>query len=182
MISNDMERWLTIDGKQFLTDIGMMPGHIVIDFGCRHGTYTLPAAMRVGKNGRVYAIDKNKNVLNELGRNAKEKRLKNIFTFAAEDIRKLTVSAESVDMVLVYDVLHLIDERKRLLVEFHRVLKPQGILSVYPMHHREKMNMTLHEIRDEIESIGFCFEKMFTTELMHDDYLMNGKILNFKKR
>jgi ubiquinone/menaquinone biosynthesis C-methylase UbiE len=41
---------------------------------------------------------------------------------------------ESVDLVLLHDVIHLIDERAVLFEQTHRVLKPGGRVSVYPMH------------------------------------------------
>jgi ubiquinone/menaquinone biosynthesis C-methylase UbiE len=39
-----------------------------------------------------------------------------------------------VDVILLYDVFHDIAEKQGLLQELHRVLKPQGLLSVFPMH------------------------------------------------
>jgi len=44
------------------------------------------------------------------------------------------LSDECVDAVLLHDVIHLIDERAALFGEMYRVLKPDGLVSMYPMH------------------------------------------------
>ena len=63
----------------------------------------------------------------------------------------------------------------------HQMLKQHALLSVYPKHHQEKMNMKLDDVKEEIESAGFRFERMFNKTLMHDDSLEQGYILNFRK-
>lgn len=181
MISNDMDKWIDSEGMKFLKNIGMRKDQFVLDFGCGHGTYTLPASLVVGEKGRIYAVDKNTESLDELMHKARERGLDNIERIEVSEERKLPLSDERVDMVLLYDVLHLVESREKLLAELHRVLKPYGILSVYPKHHQEDMNMDLDEVRVEIESACFRFEiKLFKT-LMHDDFLERGYVLNFKK-
>lgn len=182
MTPDDMDRWLTFLGPAFLSEVGMRNGQIVLDFGCKHGTYSIPAAILVGEDGLVYAIDKDQTALDALAIHAKNKELKNIVTIAATVPLQLSMSTESIDMILLYDVLHLVDHRSQLLKELHRVLKSHGILSVHPRHHKEEMNMTLNDVRDEIESLGFHFENRSSKILMHDDCLVKGNILNFRKR
>jgi len=181
MTFGDMDRWMTYQGIEFLKDIGMKSGQVVLDFGCKYGTYAIPAAMVVGGNGKVYAIDKSKDALNELANGAGKKELKNIERIAVTDQIKLLLPNESVDMILLYDVLHLVESGERLLAELYRVSKPLGILSVYPRHHEEDMNMDLDEVKEEIETMGFRFEKKSFKTLMHDDHLEQGYILNFRK-
>ena len=43
----------------------------------------------------------------------------------------------SIDVVLLYDILHELENRTEVLKELHRVLKPEGILSVSD-HHLEE--------------------------------------------
>lgn len=181
MILKDMEKWISYQGIQFLKDIGMKNDQVVLDFGCKYGTYTIPAAFVVGKNGKVYAVDKNKDVLNKVYKKAMKKDLKNIELMPVTDEIDFLISNESVDIILLYDVLHLVKDRKQLLKELYRVLKPLGILSVYPKHHNEDMNMNLNEVKEEIESLGFCFEKKSLKTLMHNDLIERGYVLNFKK-
>ena len=71
-------QWVEKDGKVFLKEIGIKKGQTILDFGCCEGHYTIPAAKVVGKEGKVYAIDKDGNVLNGLIKGAKKENLKNI--------------------------------------------------------------------------------------------------------
>ena len=47
------------------------------------------------------------------------------------------MSPDSVDIVLLYDILHDLKEHEGVLAELYRVLKPGGILSVSD-HHLKK--------------------------------------------
>ena len=168
-------------GGKFLKDIGIKSGQSVLDFGCGVGNYTIPAAVVVGERGKVYAVDKNKQSLDELTQRAEKAGLKNIKRIDVSEEIKVALQNESVGVVLLYDVIHLMDNRNRLLTEIHRVSKPNALISVYPKHHRELMNMELDDVKDEIESASFGFEREFYKILMHNDCLEKGYILNFRK-
>jgi len=73
-----MERWEAKEGVGFLRKIGIKSGQSVLDFGCRIGHYTIPAAKIVGSKGIVYAVDKEQQALNELQQKAILLSLKNI--------------------------------------------------------------------------------------------------------
>jgi len=181
MISNDMDKWINCEGKKFLKDVGMRKDQFILDFGCGHGTYTLPASLVIGKKGKIYAVDKNTKDLDKLVYQARERKLNNIQRVDVSEEQKLPLSDERIDMVLLYDVLHLVKERGKLLAELHRVLKPYGILSVYPKHHCTDMNMNLTEVSYEIESVSFSFDGKLLKSLMHDDQIEEGYVLNFRK-
>ena len=63
---------------EVLERIGIRRGQTVLDFGCGCGTYTIPAAKIVGEQGRVYALDKDKEALDELMQKAESAGLRNI--------------------------------------------------------------------------------------------------------
>ena len=42
------------------------------------------------------------------------------------------------DLVLLYDILHDLDKPQEILAELHRVLKPDGILSISDHHLKDK--------------------------------------------
>ena len=181
MSYDNMDKWMEYKGKEFLQDIGLKREHIALDFGCRHGTYTIPASLVVDRKGIVYAVDKNKKSLKELVLKVKEKEIKNIKILDSAEKTKILLPDESVDFVLLYDVLHLIENRERLLLEIYRILKPNGILSLYPKHYQTHMKVNLVELRQEVESVGFDFDVKLFKSLMHDDKLEEGYVLNFKK-
>ena len=65
-----MPQWETAGGVKFLKRIGLKSSQTVLDFGCRVGHYTIPAAKVVGSEGIVYAVGKEQQALNELEQKA----------------------------------------------------------------------------------------------------------------
>jgi len=178
-MESDIERWLKEDGEKVLSEIGIKEGQVILDFGCGSGIYSLPAAKIIGTQGKIYALDKNKTELNELIRKAKSQNLRNIKIVKTSGELKIPSGDESIDMVLLYDVLHSYylsaDERRHLLREVYRVLKPNALLSVYPEH------MESEEIKREIEEANFYFEVEYFKTIIHNDRYTQGHILNFRR-
>lgn len=69
---------LELQVLEVLERTGLNKRQIVLDFGCGSGTYTLPAVKIVGKQGRVYALDKDTQALDELMHEADSTGLRNI--------------------------------------------------------------------------------------------------------
>ncbi|MBL7197679.1 MAG: methyltransferase domain-containing protein [Candidatus Omnitrophica bacterium] len=185
----DIQRWLNEYGKIFLKEIGIKEKQIVLDFGCGQGHYTIPAARIVGKAGKVYAVDKDRGVLDELMKIVESTGLENIEPSKTEkELKVPNIDDESIDTILLYDIIHLVSDRNKLYKEVYRILKSSGLLSIYPKHCSSDYpgwglkNMNLRDIIKEIEREGFYFEKKFFKKILHDDYLNNGNILNFRKK
>jgi ubiquinone/menaquinone biosynthesis C-methylase UbiE len=186
-MNKNVDDWINKEGQKFLSDIGVRKGKIVLDFGCGEGHYTIPASKLVGRDGRVYALDKNVDVLEKLKKRMEQVSIKNIELI--NEYIQIPLKEDSVDMVLCYDVIHFmkIEERKLIYSEVFRVLKNDGLFSVYPKHHKknyplmELANVELKDIIKEIEDSGFILERKFMRKLLHDDYYDEGYILNFKK-
>jgi len=179
-----VKNWIQHEGKQFLRAIGVKEGQIVLDFGCGAGHYAIPAA-RIAE--KVYAVDENEGALDELIDAVKSEKLGNIVPIKASKNR---LKNEFFDVILLYDILHYInqEERKKLYGEIHRILKVNGLLSVYPKHHKEDeplwnlANMCLEGMIREIESANFYLEKKYFKKLLHDNHYVMGSVLNFRKR
>ena len=184
-----MPQWETVDGVKFLKKIGLKSGQAVLDFGCRVGHYTIPAAKAVGDKGIVYAVDKEQQALNELQQKATRLNLKNIRITNTSGRTQIDLKNNSIDVVLFYDVLHYHgkEEREKLYAEAHRILKPDGLLSVYPKHTLEDnptmefKYLSLDEIKEEIQNSNFVFGKNHCGFISHDDDFNQGCILNFRK-
>ena len=184
-----METWERENGVKLLRKVGLRPGQIVLDFGCKAGHYTIPVALVVGSKGIVCAVDKEQRALNELQQKARDNNLKNIKIIKTTGQTTLDFESKSIDVALFYDVLHYFAERdrKKLYQETQRVLKQDGLLSVYPKHTLEddpipefgKLNS--NDVKREIENSGFCFEEKYCGSISHDDGLNQGCILNFRK-
>jgi len=184
-MNNDVKTWLETDGVEFLKTIGMKEDQTVLDFGCGKGHYSIPAAKVVGEKGRIYALDKNIEALNQLVDLMQKNRLKNIEIIKQKS--KILLENNFLDFILCYDVVHYVKDRKILYHEFHKILRPKGILSLYPKHYKndyplmEIAHMKLEAIIKEVEETGFSLQDKFLKRLIHDDCYNEGYILNFRK-
>jgi len=165
-----------------LQQIGISRSQTVLDFGCGYGAYTIPVAGIVGERGRVYALDKDKEALDTLMQRGESAGLKNIDRMETSGELEIRLTDESVDVVLLFDVFHSFyfpqsDDRRRLLSEIYRIMKPSAILSisVWP-------NLIEPETEDEIMNADFRLEKEISEGLSNDRKdLGTRRILNFRK-
>jgi ubiquinone/menaquinone biosynthesis C-methylase UbiE len=129
------KRWMHQHPTAVLQAAGVTEGLRVLDYGCNRGVFTLPAARRVGASGRVYAADVNAAALEQLRHKAEQSSLDTIETVPIEDkTNPLDWLDGPVDVVLLYDVLQVIDDKPALLHALYGALKPSGRLSMFPMH------------------------------------------------
>lgn len=121
-----------------LLDAGVRPGMTVLDFGCGPGGFSLAAAQIVGREGVVYALDVQRAALASVRRAAARRGIDNLRLLPGDEISQ--VPSASVDMVLLYDVLHIDSDpasTRATLETIHRVLKSDGVLSVRDHHLQE---------------------------------------------
>ena len=185
---NEVKKWIEEDGQNFLKEIGINKDYTILDFGCNVGHYTIPVAKVVGKESKVYAVDKDSKALTQLMQTAKSEGLENIVPITTSGEFNINLKNESVDVVLLYDILHYINlkERRKLYNEVYRILKISGFLSIYPKHYKldeplgELSDTELESLIQEIENKNFCFNSKVFKKLIHDDNYDTGYILNFK--
>lgn len=138
-------------------------GDIILDYGCGSGSYTLVALEKVGSSGEVIAVDKNPLAIKKVMEKVTKSGLDNIKTIVTDC--KTDLDAESIDIIICYDVLHGVDNKECILNEFHRLLKLNSRLS-FDDHH-----MSEEEIISLITDKGiFELEEKV------------GKLFNFKKK
>jgi ubiquinone/menaquinone biosynthesis C-methylase UbiE len=104
------------------------PGAYVLDYGCGPGNYTIAAAELVGPSGKVYAVDIHPHAICEVQNKANIKGLRNVQTILTDCNTKLPDS--SVDVVLLFYVLHDFKNPDAIIKELSRVLKPMGVLLI----------------------------------------------------
>lgn len=104
-------------------------GMKVLDVGAGIGHYTLPLAYRVGKTGRVYALDVHKEALLRLGKDARTEGVEEVVKVILGDIEQEQGSHlkdTSLDRVFLMNTFFQIEEKDRALVEIYRILRPGG--------------------------------------------------------
>jgi len=114
--------------EQELLDIGLKPGWTVLDFGCGPGQYTVAAARVVGEKGNVHALDLHPTALEIVEKKAAKMNLFNIDTVFSD--LHTGLEDESVDAILLFNVLKCRRDFRSLMGEFHRVLKKSGKVHV----------------------------------------------------
>ncbi len=89
----------------------------------------------VGKDGRIYALDIHPLAIQRVQRIASTKQLTNVETICSDC--KTGLPDNSLDAVLLYDVFHKLSEPDAVLEKLHRVLKPNGVISLSDHHMKE---------------------------------------------
>jgi len=159
------EREMEEEPDRALDALQIPPGSVVADVGCGNGYFTWRLAERVGSEGKVYAVDIQPGMLQQLRENMKKRGLSNVLPVKGEiDDPKLPEA--SLDLVLMVDVYHEFSEPQKMLAHVRRSLKPTGRLVLLEYRKedpavpiRPEHKMTEKEVRAELEPEGFRFEK-----------------------
>ncbi len=121
--------------ENVLREVGIKSGFQVLDYGCGPGSYIVAASELASKSGKVYALDIHPLAIERVRSIVSKKQLPNVETICSD--RETELSANSMDVVLLYDIFHMLGDPDRILEELHRVLKPDGILSFSDHHMKE---------------------------------------------
>lgn len=118
------------DPYEVLKSAGITEGQKVLEIGCGPGFFTVPAGEIVGPEGSVYSIDINPVAVEYVKEKVKEGPVNNIQVLQA-DAGDTEFPDEEFDLVFVFGLARSkggnLDE---IWDEIHRVLKPNGLLSV----------------------------------------------------
>ena len=94
-------------------------GQTFLDYGCGTGSFSIPAARIIGKQGKVYALDCFPQQLEIIKKKSSSEDLTNIETISSD--KKTGLADECVDIIWMCDVLHELKERREVIEELHRV-------------------------------------------------------------
>ena len=104
----------------------------VLEVGCGTGFFTLPAAHLIGDDGCVVAMDVLPASVEAVSKKVEAENLKNIHVIEGDALNTM-LDAGSMDVVLLFGVIPApMLPLNRLLPEVHRILKPGGIMAVWP--------------------------------------------------
>jgi tRNA A58 N-methylase Trm61 len=169
----EFREWLTDHALEVLAHVGVSEAQTVLDYGCGSGTFTIPCARIVGQKGRVYAFEARTSLLERVKERAREAALSNIMAVLSDSSKlRIDLPDKSIDIALVYDVMHEIKDQSGLLQELHGILKQEGILSVFPMH------IGTDKFTDVMKEYGlFCLKNRYGPP----GFKAASEILNFMK-
>ena len=177
------EEWLNKTGKIVLQELGIKKGQKILDFGCGSGVYSIIAAHIIGNEGKIFALDYDEDPLEELSNKITTQNLKNIEIIKSSKEIMIPLKKELLDVVLLYDVYHLIDkkDRIRLLEEIHRILKEEDSFLSYHATHIGSYGIDLKEVHQQMKASGFILYKEFKKPMFHWRWIEEGKIFNYVK-
>lgn len=124
----DPRRFHPSSPLEILEGAGLREGMRVADVGCGVGVFALPAALLVGGDGIVYAVDPQEAMLSILRERASAAGVGNIRPLRSSEER-IPIPGGVLDLVLMVDVLHEL-EGDGTLKEVRRILRPGGTLVV----------------------------------------------------
>ena len=104
-------------------------GETVLDLGSGGGIDVLLSARRVGPSGKAYGLDELDEMLALARRNQLEAGVENV-EWLKGDIEAIPLPAETVDVVISNCVINLAGDKRQVLREAARVLKPGGRFAV----------------------------------------------------
>jgi ubiquinone/menaquinone biosynthesis C-methylase UbiE len=107
----------------------------------------LLSARRVGPAGKAYGLDMTDDMLALARRNAAEAKVTNV-EFLKGQIEQIPLPDESVDVIISNCVINLSADKRRVLAEAFRVLKPGGRFAVSDVIVRGE---TPAEVRENME-------------------------------
>ena len=107
----------------------LVEGEVVLDLGSGAGGDALISARRVGPSGRVYGLDMTDEMLELARGNAAEAGLDNV-EFLKGVIEDVPLPDASVDVVISNCVINLSADKRQVLREAARVLRPGGRFAV----------------------------------------------------
>jgi len=128
-------RDLFMHPKDLLKEGGIKPGFQVLDYGCGPGSYLLPLVELVGNSGKIYALDIHPSAIQSVQNIMAKNNLINVDTILSDC--KTELPDNSIDVVLLYDTFHDLNNPNKILEELHRILKQEGILSFSDHHLKE---------------------------------------------
>lgn len=173
-----------VQPQNVISHLELSHGMIVADFGCASGYYSIPLAKAVGSTGKIYAYDLRKDMLEIVRSRARLEHLLNIDVIWADlEISGATkLQDETVDAIVISNILFQISDKQPMLKEAARVTKKGGLALAIewdesrgiggpPMQDR----LSRQETKQIFEKNNFDFEKEFNAGDRHFGLL-------FKKR
>lgn len=158
------------DPEKNVAELHLREGMIVADFGAGMGAHAVAAGKRVGDKGRVYAVEVQKELLQNIKTAARDTKLSNIEVIWGdiETPHGTKIADNVVDAVMLTNVLFQVEDKQKLMAEAMRVLKKGGTVLVVDWtdsfgglgpHQRDVVPETT--ARKVLSEAGFVFQRLF---------------------
>ncbi len=157
-----------LNPELILKQIDILPGSKVGDLGCGSGYMSFAASRAVGERGKVFAVDVQKQILEQVKKEAQSEGLDNIEVIWSdlETIGATKIANQLLDVVILTNTLFLVQDKTSVVGEAKRLLKTGGKLLIVEWR-PGNMNIgppsdkriSLDEIKQITSQQGFSQEK-----------------------
>jgi ubiquinone/menaquinone biosynthesis C-methylase UbiE len=169
--SADRVRKLQVD--RVIESLRVQPGQKIADVGSGSGLFTRPLARQVGDDGIVYAVDIDESLLRHIEVSAQSQNLSNIKTVPAGELDPKI--PEKVDLILICDTLHQIDNPDIYLRGLTRYLAPSGRVAVIDYEKNwperfESVKYSTSQLNQWMKAAGYRLKERF--EFLDDNFFV----------
>lgn len=162
----DNRKLTFVDPKEIIEMAQIKQGDKVADFGCGPGYFSLPAAQAVGEGGTVYAFDVLPSALEAIAGHIKIKNVDNIIVKRVnlEKENGTGLENDSLDWVIIKDVLFQNKDKNLILKEAKRILKSGGSVLIMEWNENvfigpdKELRISKKELAEVIFDEGFVFK------------------------
>ena len=138
-------------------------GEVVLDLGSGGGIDVLLSAQRVGPTGKAYGLDMTDEMLALARENQRKAGVENV-EFLRGEIESIPLPDESVDVIISNCVVNLSGDKRKVIAEAFRVLKPGGRFAVSDVVVRGEVPA---EVRSSMELWVGCVAGALTEQEFH---------------
>ena len=165
-----------LNPNEVLKKLRLRKNMIAADFGCGSGGWTIPLA-KILAEGKVYAIDILEEPLSALRAKVKIERLFNVETRKANAEKGVLLLSNSCNLVLMTNLLFECENKKAVLEEAKRILKPAGKILVVDWLKDNPLTpeiewLDFEEIKKIAEELNLKLEKEFEAGTYHQGLLL----------
>jgi ubiquinone/menaquinone biosynthesis C-methylase UbiE len=119
--------------KRILESAGIRSGMKVLEIGCGTGFFTIPAGQMLGDHGSLIAMDMLPISVETVANKVQAANLSHVVRVVKGDALDTKLEKESLDEVIIFGVIPApMLPMEKLMEEMHRVLRPGGIMAVWP--------------------------------------------------
>ena len=170
-----------LNPKDIVKNLNLHDNMIVADFGCGSGFFSLAMANLIRPSGKIIAIDIWKPALDALNLKAKLAGVYNIIESKQIDLEQEnnpTLTKETVDLVLISNMLFQTEQKEIVLQNAWNFLKKDGYLAILEWEPDKLPNayalkpITKDELLALCQKVGFISDREIVSNETHYGILM----------
>ncbi len=162
-----------LNPNKILNQLKLRKDMIAGDFGCGTGGWAIPLAKKL-EDGKVYALDIQEEMLSALKSHSQLEKIYNIETRLCDLEREggSGLPENSLDLVLLTNLLFQLEDKKTVLKEIKKVLKRKGVLLIVDWQPGASFGpregrISAEEVKKLASEVGLKLKKEFNASVHH---------------